>query len=114
IAAQIGQRFRGRDPENLVAEFIALPFQELVRSADASKGRFRDFLGFALRGFINDNLRKVYTKKRGEGKIAVSMEEQAERGIESGVATESFNYALARSIAERLFENVFAELRQKF
>ncbi|MCI0534487.1 MAG: hypothetical protein L0Z50_04600 [Verrucomicrobiales bacterium] len=114
IAAQINQRFSGRDPENLVEEFIATPFQELVRTADASKGRFRDFLAGALRHFINDHLRKLYTKKRGEGKVALSLEEQAEKGIEPGVAMETFTYALASSIAEKLFANVFAELRQEY
>jgi RNA polymerase sigma-70 factor (ECF subfamily) len=116
IRAQIEKYLRNYDPENLAAQFISDRFKaRLIPEADRHKGRFRDFLAAALRDYITDQLRKVFTAKRGAGALDIPLDaldhDTAAAGMESA---EEFSRDFDRQFAREFLKQAVERFREIF
>lgn len=114
LYAHIRRRGHGpQDAPDLTQEFFAvlLRRQSLAR-VGPEKGRFRTFLLTALDYFLNDQMDRAHTAKRGGGVVAIALDALAaeQRFAVEPVTNETPDKAFDRRWAAALLEQAFARL----
>jgi len=113
-------RRRGHGPDDaqdLTQEFFArLLEKNFVKSADASKGRFRTFLLTAVSRFLINDRERAQAQKRGGGRALFSLDDaRAEDGFRVEPADDATPETIyERRWAETVLEAVLARLRQEY
>jgi RNA polymerase sigma-70 factor (ECF subfamily) len=110
---------RGHNPcdaQDLTQEFFARVFSKnCLGGVGPSKGRFRTFLLAALKHFLANEWDKANAKKRGGGRVFVSLSDRADGTPPPAdpVDNQSADVLFDRSWALTLLEQVLARLRQE-
>jgi RNA polymerase sigma-70 factor (ECF subfamily) len=112
-------RRKGHDPEDacdLTQEFLSrLLERNLLSAADPAKGRFRTFLLAALERFLVDQWRREGRKKRGGGRVplSLSLPEAEDRYRHEPADTLTPERIYARRWAITLLERAFGRLERE-
>ncbi len=77
-----GRGIADHDAEDIAQEvFLQVCDEDFLKKADKKKGRFRTLLLRVTQHILLSDLRKQYSKKRGSGRRAISIEELADVDI---------------------------------
>jgi RNA polymerase sigma-70 factor (ECF subfamily) len=108
------QGFAPHDAQDLTQDFFArLLARNDFAAADRTKGRFRSYLSAALKHFLANHRDQARARKRGAGRVSVSLDFTTAEGRFSRepVHTDTADKAFARRWAMTLLERVLAQLR---
>src|SRR5215213_243311 len=118
LYVQVRRRgYSAHDAQDLTQGFFArLLARETLAHADPGRGRFRSFVLTALKNFITDEWQKSQTKKRGSGKIPISIDvDAAERQLQTDpVNAFSPDKAFDRQWAVVLLDLVLTRLEEEY